>query len=99
MAGAWDRTAIQIAALQQLPAVVWAFIGPDHVAVVANQAALEYRGGDRAHLLGKPLRETVAPENRQVLDLLDEVYRTGAPRTFYETEIRVDSERRFVSFT
>ncbi|HEY2765750.1 MAG TPA: SpoIIE family protein phosphatase [Pseudonocardiaceae bacterium] len=87
------------AALEQLPAVVWVFTGPDHVAVVANRAARDYRNGSRSHLLGKSLRTSLTPENRPLIELLDEVYRTGVTRTFYETRIRVDDEDRFVTFT
>lgn len=94
-----DRIAIRVDALEQLPAVVWAFTGPDHVAVVANRAAREYRDGSRVHLLGRPLRETLVPENQPLIELLDEVYRTGTTRTFYETRIYVDDEERFVTFT
>lgn len=90
---------VAVAALEQMPAVVWAFTGPDHVAVVANQAAREYRNGSRSHLLGKSLRESLAAENKPLIALLDEVYRTGVTRTFYETTIKVDDEERFVNFT
>jgi len=99
MSASWDPAAAPVAALEQLPAVVWAFTGPDHVAVLANRAAREYRGGSRAYVLGRSLRESLLPENRPLIALLDEVYRTGATRTFYETAIRVDQEDRFVTFT
>lgn len=90
---------IAAAALEQMPAVVWAFTGPDHVALVANQAGREYRNGSRVHLLGKPLRESLMAENKPLIALLDEVYQTGATRTFYETTVKVDDEERFVTFT
>jgi anti-anti-sigma factor len=94
-----DDTALPAAVLEQLPAVVWVFTGPDHVAVLANREGRQYRGGSRIHLLGRSLRESVAEENRPLVALLDEVYRTGVSRTYYETPVRVDGEERLVTFT
>ncbi len=88
-----------LAALDQLPAVIWVFSGPDHVAVLANRAGREYRGGSRMHLMGRPLRESLATENRPLVDLLDEVYASGRTLTYYETEIHIDGAERFVTFT
>ncbi|MBM7773602.1 anti-anti-sigma factor [Actinokineospora baliensis] len=77
-------------AFEAAPAIMWMFAGPDHRIVAANRLA-RASVGDRAGLLGAPVREAV-PEaaDQQVFELLDEVARTGEPQLGVERRVEVD---------
>ncbi len=79
-----------LASFEDLPAVVWAFEGPDHRIVAANRAA-RASVGDRPGILGRPVREAV-PEvaGQQIFELLDWVYEHETPVTGEELRVLVD---------
>jgi len=69
------------------PSFMAVFRGPDHVYERANQRHAELVG--RRDVIGKPVREAL-PElvDQGLLELLDEVYRTGEPYVAEEMNIR-----------
>ncbi|MGI4863228.1 MAG: PAS domain-containing sensor histidine kinase [Janthinobacterium lividum] len=73
--------------LQQLPALVATYHGPDHVYDFANSAYQRYFHRD-VHLLGHAIRQ-VLPEAKEqgVFALMDRVYQTGEP--YYASELEV----------
>jgi anti-anti-sigma factor len=79
--GAAGKAADIVAAFEAMPAIVWAFSGPDHVVVAANRAA-RTSVGDRQDILGRPVRSLMpGAAGQEFWELLDDVYRTGQPRT------------------
>ncbi len=79
--------------LMQLPAHVAVQHGPDHVFTLANPAYQRVAQG--RELLGRPIREAW-PElagTGDILDMLDEVYRTGKPFRGTEVPLLVDFTR------
>ncbi|MDD7965317.1 SpoIIE family protein phosphatase [Actinomycetospora lemnae] len=81
-----------VAAFEEIPAVLWAFEGPEHRVVAANRAARATMGF-RAGIVGRPIRE-VAPEleGQQVFETLDEVFTRGEPVIGDERRILVDRD-------
>src|SRR3954453_2219324 len=67
------------AAFELMPAVLWAFAGPQHRVVAANRAA-RASIGNRSDVLGRPIREVI-PEmaGQQIFEMIDRVYQTGEP--------------------
>ncbi|WP_018687136.1 SpoIIE family protein phosphatase [Actinokineospora enzanensis] len=63
-------------AFESAPATMWLVTGPDHRVLVANRLA-RASTGHRADLVGAPMREF---GGAHLLELLDEVARTGQPR-------------------
>ncbi|MFC5138848.1 SpoIIE family protein phosphatase [Actinomycetospora rhizophila] len=94
-----------VAAFEDIPAVLWAFEGPEHRVVAANRAARASMGF-RPGIVGRPIRE-VAPEleGQQVFETLDEVWARGEPVLGDERRILVDRdgdgrlEEDFYSYT
>jgi len=88
-AGATDDV---VAAFEDIPAVLWAFEGPEHRVVAANRAARASMGF-RPGIVGRPIRE-VAPEldGQQVFETLDEVWARGEPVIGDERRILVDRD-------
>lgn len=94
-----------VAAFEDIPAVLWAFEGPEHRVVAANRAARASMGF-RPGIIGRPIRE-VAPEleGQQVFETLDEVWARGEPVIGDERRILVDRdgdgrlEEDFYSYT
>ncbi|MGO4340956.1 SpoIIE family protein phosphatase [Pedococcus sp. 2YAF34] len=88
----------------QLPVMVVAWEGPDHVAVAANEAYRRYVG--RPGFIGSPWSE-VMPEIRgqQFFEILDAVYTTGRTQVGSEWRFQIrrdDTDRLheiFVDFT
>jgi signal transduction histidine kinase len=92
--------------LQQAPAMICIFDGPDHRFQFVN-GPYQALVGERP-LLGKPIAEAM-PElaSQPIFDLLDEVYRTGEP--YFATEMlvqlnhqniaRAELEKRYYNFT
>jgi len=88
----------------QLPVMVVAWEGPDHVAVAANEAYRKYVG--RPGFIGSPWSE-VMPEIRgqQFFEILDTVYTTGRTQVGSEWRFQIrrdDTDRLheiFVDFT
>jgi serine phosphatase RsbU (regulator of sigma subunit)/anti-sigma regulatory factor (Ser/Thr protein kinase)/anti-anti-sigma regulatory factor len=81
-----------VAAFEEIPAVLWAFEGPEHRVVAANRAARASMGF-RPGIVGRPIRE-VAPEldGQQVFETLDEVWDRGEPVIGDERRILVDRD-------
>ncbi|GAA4915994.1 serine phosphatase RsbU (regulator of sigma subunit) [Actinomycetospora succinea] len=81
-----------VAAFEDIPAVLWAFEGPEHRVVAANRAARASMGF-RPGIVGRPIRE-VAPEleGQQVFETLDEVWTRGEPVIGDERRILVDRD-------
>ncbi|HET9142996.1 PAS domain-containing protein, partial [Actinophytocola sp.] len=79
-----------MAAFENTPAITWLFHGPEHRIVAANRMA-RASVGDRADLLGRPVRDA-APEvaERDIAELLDRVRRSGRPILEVERRIEVD---------
>lgn len=69
------------------PVGIAMYVGPDMVIQNPNQTFIDILGKG-PHVEGKPLREALpellTPENRLILDILDDVYATGIP--FHTTE-------------
>ncbi|QFZ20160.1 SpoIIE family protein phosphatase [Saccharothrix syringae] len=101
---AGDPAAV-VACFEELPAVVWAFRGPDLVVVAANRAA-RASVGDRPGLVGRPVRESV-PEvaGQQVFDLIEQCYSRAQVVVGDERRVLVDRdgdgrpEEGFFTFT
>jgi serine phosphatase RsbU (regulator of sigma subunit)/anti-sigma regulatory factor (Ser/Thr protein kinase)/anti-anti-sigma regulatory factor len=86
------RPAEVLASFEELPAVVWAFEGPDHRIVAANRAA-RASVGNRPDILGRPVREAVPDvAGQQIFELLDWVYKHDTPVTGEELRILVDRD-------
>ncbi|MEJ2889661.1 SpoIIE family protein phosphatase [Actinomycetospora aeridis] len=81
-----------VAAFEDIPAVLWAFEGPEHRVVAANRAARASMGF-RPGIVGRPIRE-VAPEleGQQVFETLDEVWTRGEPVIGDERRLLVDRD-------
>ena len=81
-----------VAAFEDIPAVLWAFEGPEHRVVAANRLARASMGF-RPGIVGRPIRE-VAPEldGQQVFETLDEVWARGEPVIGDERRILVDRD-------
>ncbi|MGM9506564.1 PAS domain-containing protein [Larkinella sp. GY13] len=72
--------------IEEAPAAMSLFVGPDMIVELPNEAMLKFWGkGDT--VIGKPLREAL-PElvGQPFLDILDEVYRTGVEFSSQESE-------------
>lgn len=90
---------------EAVPALLFAFSGPDHVVIALNAAGRAFMG-DRADSVGRPLREVV-PEyaGQQLFEALDRVYADGRPTRAHEWRVQLDQdgdgelEERFVDFT
>jgi anti-anti-sigma factor len=71
------------ASFDALPAIVWAFDGPEHRVVAANRAARASIGGRR--VLGLPARQVISDPagqhlfEQRLFEQLDQVYATGEP--------------------
>ncbi|PPK70866.1 SpoIIE family protein phosphatase [Actinokineospora auranticolor] len=77
-------------AFETAPAIMWMFAGPDHRVVAANRLA-RASVGDRPGLIGTPVRQAVPEaDGYPVLDLLDQVARTGEPVLGLERRVEVD---------
>jgi serine phosphatase RsbU (regulator of sigma subunit)/anti-sigma regulatory factor (Ser/Thr protein kinase)/anti-anti-sigma regulatory factor len=81
-----------LAAFEDIPAVLWAFEGPEHRVIAANRAARASMGF-RPGIVGRPIRD-VAPEleGQQVFETLDEVWERGQPVLGDERRILVDRD-------
>ncbi|WP_426512130.1 SpoIIE family protein phosphatase [Dactylosporangium sp. McL0621] len=77
-------------AFEEMPAVLWAFAGPQHRVVAANRAA-RASVGDREGIVGRPIREVI-PEmaGQQIFEMIDEVYATGHPVSHADRRVLVD---------
>lgn len=68
-----------IACFEALPAVIWAFEGPEHRVVAANRAARASVGG-RCGMLGRPVRHAIpGAAGQQLFEQLEQVHATGEP--------------------
>jgi len=90
------------AIIQQAPAFICTFHGPDHVFELANDQYYDLVG--RRDIIGKTVRSAL-PEvaGQSFLELLDSVYHTGESITGSEIAVRLNRhdgplERRFVNF-
>jgi PAS domain S-box-containing protein len=89
---------------EAVPAMLFAFAGPDHVITALNASARAFMG-DRDAAVGRPLREVV-PEyaGQQLYEAVDRVYAEGRPTRAREWRIQLDHdgdgglEERFVDF-
>ena len=73
--------------VRDVPAMIAVLRGPEHVFEVANPLYLRVVG-ERAGILGKPLREVLPElEGQGIYELLDGVYTSGQP--FHGAEVRV----------
>ncbi|MCU7728910.1 SpoIIE family protein phosphatase [Actinoplanes sp. KI2] len=81
-----------IQAFEQMPAVLWAFEGPQHRVVAANRAA-RASIGDRAGIIGRPIREVI-PEmaGQQIFEMIDQVYASGQPVSHADRRVLVDRD-------
>lgn len=81
-----------LACFETLPAPVWAFDGSEHRVVAANRAA-RASVGNRAEILGLPVRHVI-PEvfGQQLFEQLDRVYVTGETVSGREWRILLDSD-------
>jgi len=79
-----------VQAFEVMPAVLWAFAGPDHRVVAANRAA-RASIGDRPDIIGRPIREVI-PEmaGQQIFEMIDDVYATGQPVSHADRRVLVD---------
>ncbi|AXC10983.1 Chemotaxis protein methyltransferase CheR [Acidisarcina polymorpha] len=90
--------------LQQAPALMALLRGPDHIFEVTNPLYQELIGGRT--VIGKPIRSAL-PETAQqdLIDALDQVYRTGEPFTAHGHSIDFARhsgqplERRYLNLT
>ncbi|MFD0460770.1 HWE histidine kinase domain-containing protein [Microvirga aerilata] len=92
------------ALFRQMPSMMSVVRGPDHVLEMANDTYRRFVGEHR-DLIGRPIREAL-PEVRDqgLLDLRDQVYRTGQPyigraqRVLLAREPDGSPEERFLDF-
>ncbi|TVP47813.1 MAG: PAS domain S-box protein, partial [Gemmatimonadales bacterium] len=69
------------------PSFMAVFRGPDHVYERANQRHADLVG--RRDVIGKPVREALPElEGQELLEILDEVYRTGEPYVAEEMNVQ-----------
>ena len=91
-----DRTSADLRAsearvrdvLEQAPIAVAVMNGPDHVYTIASAHYTAFVGGRT--LIGLPFREAIPEfEGQGILEIIDEVYRTGRPYGFTERPVRL----------
>jgi serine phosphatase RsbU (regulator of sigma subunit)/anti-sigma regulatory factor (Ser/Thr protein kinase) len=90
---------------EAVPALLFAFAGPNHIVTAVNAAGRAFIG-DRPDPLGRPLRDVV-PEwaGQQLFEAVDRVYADGRPTCAHEWRVQFDHdgdgelEERFVDFT
>lgn len=79
-----------------IPVIVCAFTGPDHVYRYANALYIEVVGG--REVVGKPIREALPElEGQNIYELLDEVYATGKAYTGQEQQVWLRNKQDGVS--
>jgi anti-anti-sigma factor len=91
--------------VEQLPAGMLAFHGPEHVVLAANGLARRWLG-NRAGIVGRSIRE-MAPEmiGQALLETLDDVYKSGDPTSEHESRMLVaergpdDLREAYLDFT
>ena len=75
-----------------IPVIVCAFTGPDHVYRYANPLYIEVVGG--REVVGKPIREALPElEGQNVYELLDEVYATGKAYTVQAQQVWLQNKQ------
>jgi anti-anti-sigma factor len=81
-----------VRAFEAMPAVLWAFAGPEHTVVAANFAA-RASIGHRDDIIGRPIREVI-PEmvGQQVFEMIDEVYASGRPVSHTDRRVLMDRD-------
>ncbi len=89
--------------IEQAPAAISLFTGPDMVVELPNEIMLGFWGKDET-VKGKPLREAIPElEGQPFLDILDKVYQTGVEYASQESEAKlmVDGKLRtsYFNFT
>ena len=61
-----------VACFEAMPAIVWAFEGPRLVVVAANAGA-RASAGNRAGIVGRPIREVLPElEGQQIFEMMEE---------------------------
>ncbi|WP_412543927.1 SpoIIE family protein phosphatase [Longispora sp. K20-0274] len=81
-----------VRAFEELPAILWAFEGPEHRVVAANRAA-RASTGHRAEIVGRPVREVLPElEGQQIFAMFDEIYATGRGRSQPELRVLIDRD-------
>ncbi|MGY0234459.1 SpoIIE family protein phosphatase [Longispora urticae] len=81
-----------VRAFEDVPAILWAFEGPEHRVVAANRAA-RASTGHRADIVGRPVREVLPElEGQQIFAMFDEIYATGQGRSQPELRVLIDRD-------
>lgn len=80
------------ASFEDVPAIIWAFEGPEHRILAANRAARS-SVGNRPNVIGRPVREAV-PElaGQQIFELVDWVYAHDTTVSGMEMRVLVDRD-------
>jgi len=92
MPGPGGAAADVVACFEAMPAIVWAFEGPQMVVVAANAGA-RASAGNRAGIVGRPIRE-VLPEldDQQIFEMMEEAYAAGRVVAATDRRVLVDRD-------
>ncbi|HVL85471.1 MAG TPA: SpoIIE family protein phosphatase [Pseudonocardia sp.] len=77
---------------ESVPAILWAFEGPE-LRVVAANAGARASAGNRAGIVGRPIRQ-VLPEldGQQIFEMMEEAYAAGRPVSAADRRVLVDRD-------
>jgi serine phosphatase RsbU (regulator of sigma subunit)/anti-sigma regulatory factor (Ser/Thr protein kinase)/anti-anti-sigma regulatory factor len=81
-----------VACFEAMPAIVWAFEGPQLVVVAANAGA-RASAGNRPRIVGRPIREVLPElEGQQIFEMMEEAYTAGRVVSAADRRVLVDRD-------
>ncbi|GAA4684709.1 sigma-F factor regulator [Pseudonocardia yuanmonensis] len=79
-------------AFESVPAIIWAFEGPELRVVAANTGA-RASAGFRPGIVGRPIREVLPElEGQQIFEMMEEAYAAGRPVSAENRRVLVDRD-------
>ncbi|GAA2893312.1 sigma-F factor regulator [Pseudonocardia halophobica] len=79
-------------AFESVPAIIWAFEGPELRVVAANTGA-RASAGFRPGIVGRPIREVLPElEGQQIFEMMEEAYSAGRPVSAEHRRVLVDRD-------
>jgi anti-anti-sigma factor len=79
-----------LGAFEAVPAIIWAFEGPE-LRVVAANAGARASAGFRSGIVGRPVREVLPElEGQQIFEMMEEAYAAGRPVSAEDRRVLVD---------
>lgn len=81
-----------LACFEAVPAILWAFEGPELVVVAANAGA-RASAGDRPGIIGRPIRQVLPElEGQQIFEMMEEAYAAARPVAAEHRRVLVDRD-------